>query len=243
MHRNPYNEIGYFKYYQQMRRSDINLNDAVINPFVESVLPKSVVSKNILDLGCGAGDLAKHLASLGAKIVVGVDSSEMMISQACCDAPPNCKFLLQDISTPLDQGISFDLIVSVMVLHYVKDIEAVLEIVNSNMKAGGSFIVAIEHPLFLTGQPGWVEDDEGNIFYGIGSYIEDKEIPRSVVDASFTVYHRSIERYINILNKFGFINIYLHPLNYSRNDEMPPDYSLHTFGIPVALGISCSTST
>lgn len=39
------------------------------------------VGEQILDVGCGTGDLAAQIAELGAK-VIGIDQSESMIEQA-----------------------------------------------------------------------------------------------------------------------------------------------------------------
>jgi 2-polyprenyl-3-methyl-5-hydroxy-6-metoxy-1,4-benzoquinol methylase len=38
--------------------------------------------RRVLDLGCGTGQLARHLATLGAAEVVGLDVSERMLALA-----------------------------------------------------------------------------------------------------------------------------------------------------------------
>lgn len=46
-----------------------------------ALLP-DVNGRRVLDLGCGAGQLARHLATRGAAEVIGVDVSERMLECA-----------------------------------------------------------------------------------------------------------------------------------------------------------------
>ena len=84
-----------------------------------------VAGKRVLDLACGSGAKAIHLANQGAREVVGVDISETFVDDvARLDPPPATRFLRGDISR-LDEieGLSgcFDVVLLLNALGYADD--------------------------------------------------------------------------------------------------------------------------
>jgi ubiquinone/menaquinone biosynthesis C-methylase UbiE len=94
-----------------------------------------------LDVGCGAGALAYALAPLVGE-VVGVDSSEELLSAAREHAPPGCTFVAGDAETlPFPYG-DFDLVGCLRVLHHVRRPELVVAEIARVTRPGGRILLA-----------------------------------------------------------------------------------------------------
>jgi ubiquinone/menaquinone biosynthesis C-methylase UbiE len=102
---------------------------------VELLAPKE--GENILDLGCGTGDLAKKLSDLKAE-VTGADKSENMVAQAISKYP-NINFIVKD-ATELEYHEEFDAVFSNATLHWVKPPHLALECIFNSLKKGGRFV-------------------------------------------------------------------------------------------------------
>src|SRR5258708_1107899 len=117
------------KDYQQNARFVSDLGIGVL----ELLAPKA--GERILDLGCGDGVLSKKLADLGCS-VVGVDTSPDLIKAALAlglDAR------LMDGQALIFQS-EFDAVFSNAALHWMKQIEKVIEGVARALKPGGRFV-------------------------------------------------------------------------------------------------------
>jgi len=114
-------------------------NHAFVWEYGESLLellaPKA--GEQILDLGCGTGQLTAKIAESGA-FVQGIDSSLAMISTATSNYP-HINFVAADardfqVEEPLDA------VFSNAVLHWIKQPDAVLNCVEKALKPGGRFV-------------------------------------------------------------------------------------------------------
>lgn len=110
-----------------------------------------VAGKRVLDLACGSGAKAIHLAQQGAREVVGVDISETFVRDvARLEPPPTARFLRGDISR-LDEvdGLSdpFDVVLLLNALGYADDELATLRAIRALIEDDGAFILARAHPL------------------------------------------------------------------------------------------------
>ena len=96
--------------------------------------------EKILDLGCGAGQLARAIADAGAR-VTGLDQSPAMIAEARAQFP-DLDFRTGDAS---DFGFDepFDAVFSNAALHWVRDHEGVARSVSRALKPGGRFIAEL----------------------------------------------------------------------------------------------------
>jgi trans-aconitate methyltransferase len=102
---------------------------------VELLAPQA--GEQILDLGCGTGQLTEKIAQTGA-FVQGIDSSLSMISTAK-DNYPHINFSAADarsfqVEEPLDA------VFSNAVLHWIKQPDAVINCVEQALRPGGRFV-------------------------------------------------------------------------------------------------------
>lgn len=148
---NHYDNPEFFAAYAQMSRSQQGLVGAGEWRQLEPMFP-NMTGKNVLDLGCGYGWHCKYAADHGAKSVLGIDRSELMIAEAMKrNASDNITYRvcsLQDYDYPT---AAFDLVVSNLVLHYVEDLNATYHRIRKTLRPGGVFLMNIEHPTFTAG--------------------------------------------------------------------------------------------
>ena len=148
---NHYDNPAFFAAYAQMSRSQQGLSGAGEWHQLEALFPETN-KKDVLDLGCGYGWHCKYAADHGARSVLGIDQSSLMIAEATKrNAADNITYRvcsLQEYDYPKE---SFDLAVSNLVLHYVEDLDAVYRRIHETLRPGGMFLMNIEHPTFTAG--------------------------------------------------------------------------------------------
>lgn len=96
--------------------------------------------EHILDVGCGTGDLAYKIHTLGAK-VTGIDASANMIEQAQ-QKYPEVQFAVHD-ATALDYYEEFDAVFSNAALHWIKPQKQALHGIYQSLKQGGRFVAEL----------------------------------------------------------------------------------------------------
>lgn len=115
-------------------------------PATLSLLP-DVGDKRVLDAGCGPGVYAEWLAEHGAQ-VVAFDANEKMVDLARVRLGDKARVLQANLEHPLDflRDDSFDIVISPLVMDYVKDWETVLLEFHRVLREGGWLVFSIEHP-------------------------------------------------------------------------------------------------
>ena len=122
----------------------LNLQGRLLAPATRMILRCAGLGlgMRVLDLGCGAGDLAFVAAELvGSRgEIVGVDQSVDSVSRATARASErglsNARFVVGDIHDPAPDG-PFDAIICRLVLMYVPDPAAVLRTQAASLRPGG----------------------------------------------------------------------------------------------------------
>jgi ubiquinone biosynthesis O-methyltransferase len=103
----------------------------------------SVPRKTLLDVGCGEGALASDLARYGA-IVTGLDADPAMIAaarrRAEAEALPLQFIEGQAESLPFESA-TFDLVLAVTVLCFVRDVERAVKEMARVLKPGGRLVI------------------------------------------------------------------------------------------------------
>ena len=112
----------------------------------------SLVGMRVLDLACGTGRWTRHLASLGAAEVTGVDISHTMIEAAChgYGHTDNVVYHVGDCTKPLTDSEGaplydrqFDLVFAAWLLNYAangSEMDNMWRTISSALRPGGRFV-------------------------------------------------------------------------------------------------------
>lgn len=96
--------------------------------YLRPVLRQAGSDATVLDIGCGGGDVLRHLATYAAKDnlpvrFVGADPDERAIAYANDHPTPNIRYVCATVRELADAGESFDIVLSNHVLHHLTDAE------------------------------------------------------------------------------------------------------------------------
>ncbi|MDR3671550.1 MAG: class I SAM-dependent methyltransferase [Holophaga sp.] len=204
---NIYDDPEFYAGYERLRRTGAGLNDVLEQPALWTLLPASMEGMRVLDLGCGFGDFARKARSLGARAVAGIDLSERMLARArevTLDAGISYRrAAIEDLDA---DGEPFDLVVSSLALHYVRDYAAAVARVARILVPGGRFVFSVEHPM-CTARPEqqWVRDADGQaLYWPVDTYRPEGERRTRWFVEGVVKYHRTLETYVNELIRSGF---------------------------------------
>ncbi len=159
----------------------------------------------VLDVGTGDGQIARALASNGAK-VVGVDPTTNQISVA--QSRGGGPVYLQCGASPLPfADASFDAVLACLVFEHIDDVDAAIAEVARVLRAGGTFNFLLNHPLLQTPDSGWIDDhmvDPPEQYWRIGRYLVEAETIEQVeLGVHIRFLHRPLSRYLNALAEHG----------------------------------------
>ncbi|TLS37147.1 class I SAM-dependent methyltransferase [Pseudalkalibacillus caeni] len=207
MKQNIYDNREFFEYYTNMRDTGVTANDFIEQPALKALLPV-LKGKSILDLGCGAGAFAKYCIEHDAFHVTGIDISSNMINLAKEKNPDEKISYLCSPFEDLDlSGNQFDLVVSSLAIHYIKDYTSLVKKVNELLKDNGQFIYSTEHPIVTARKEmnNWAKDKEGNkLHWALDHYQEEGKREQHWVIDGVIKYHRTVSSLVNGLIDNGF---------------------------------------
>ncbi|MFI5831953.1 class I SAM-dependent methyltransferase [Streptomyces sp. NPDC051578] len=106
-----------------------------------------VNGRDVLDAGCGPGLYLSELAARRAR-VVGIDQSTDMVRLASARLGPHAEVRQHDLTQPLTwaDDASFDIVLLVLVLHYLPDRIRTLRELARVLRPGGQLIISTSHP-------------------------------------------------------------------------------------------------
>jgi ubiquinone/menaquinone biosynthesis C-methylase UbiE len=126
-------------------------NDGAYNVYYERpatiALLGDVEGRDVLEVGCGAGQLTEHLVEHGAK-VTACDVSGEMVRLARTRVGDRANLLVANIEEPLSfaNDGNFDIVVASLVMHYVRDWEPVLREFHRVLRPAGAVVFSTHHP-------------------------------------------------------------------------------------------------
>lgn len=168
--------------------------------------------EQILDLGCGQGVLASHIASSGARYT-GVDVSRRMIALARRHHHKQGRFLCGD-ARALNRvsglrAASCDAVVFLLSIEDMNPLEDVLRSAAWALREPGRIVILMRHPCFrVPRQSGWGDDPNRKLRYRrVDSYLTPLSVPMKAyehTDSGKTIsFHRPLSHYINTLAAQG----------------------------------------
>ncbi|WP_251025494.1 bifunctional 2-polyprenyl-6-hydroxyphenol methylase/3-demethylubiquinol 3-O-methyltransferase UbiG [Bacillus sp. ISL-57] len=207
MKQNIYDHPEFFQSYRNLRESESNYNDLLEQPTLRDMLPE-LKNKIVLDVGCGMGDFAKYCVKEQAREVVGIDISKKMIQVAqqrnSHERINYVNIALEDLQIKQHE---FDVVVSSLALHYIRDYDVVIKKINCCLKKMGVFLFSIEHPIVTArrNMDNWIVDKENNrSHYAVDHYQDEGERRQHWYIDGIVKYHRTFSTLINELILNGF---------------------------------------
>jgi len=195
----------------------------------------------VLDLACGQGFFARAFEKEGAK-VIGVDISKELIELAKKHRNNLAmKQFNNHISSKIEYHVapaenlsflknkSIDKITLILALQNIENVHAVLRECNRVLKDRGKLFIILNHPAFrIPKESSWGWDEEKKIQYRrIDSYLSESKVkiqmhPGDKPNEITWSFHRPLQFYFKMLNKYGFYVSRLEEWNSSKISEPGP---------------------
>lgn len=207
MAQNIYDDEAFFDAYAQLPRSVEGLAGAAEWPAMRALLPRSLRGARVLDLGCGYGWFCRWAAEAGASRVVGIDVSERMLAQARATTDdPRIEYRQGDLDAlQLEPDDEFDLVYSSLTLHYLTDLELLLDTVHSVSMMGTRFVCSVEHPIYTAPtHPAFAAGPGGAPVWPVDGYLREGARVTDWLAPGVVKQHRTIETYLRELRSAGF---------------------------------------
>jgi SAM-dependent methyltransferase len=179
--------------------------------YTEQILPLAADElagrRDVLDVGCGDGQVARVLAEGGAH-VVGVDPTWNQITVAAARAGGPAYARAAAAELPFASA-SFDAAVACLVFEHIDDLDGAISEVARVLRPGGRFALFLNHPLLQTPGSGWIDDqilDPPEQYWRIGPYLTEAETVEQVeLGVYIRFLHRPLSRYVNALADHGLV--------------------------------------
>ena len=186
-----------------------NFTDGADPEYEEQMLPLATEhlagAANVLDVGCGEGQLSRRIAAGGAE-VVGVDITANQITEAASRGG-GVRFARGRGEALPFAGGAFDAVVICLTLEHLDPFEPAVHEVGRVLAPGGRFILFLNHPLLQSPDSGWVDDQIlGEQYWRVGPYLEDGVSMEEVGPGiKLPFMHRPLSRYINVMADCGLL--------------------------------------
>lgn len=203
MKQNVYDDPDFFTMYKDLRESKITYNDFIEQPAMKRLLP-NLNGMNVLDLGCGFGDLAHYCMEHGAERVTGVDISAKMLAMA--RKHPHIHYIQCPMEDTAFRGNEFDMVVSSLAFHYIEDYHSLIGKIAKWLKPNGYLVFSTEHPVVLSRkvQEGWIKDaDQHTAHWPVDNYGEEGRRSQFWGIEGVIKYHRKMSTLLNVLIQNG----------------------------------------
>ena len=177
-------------------------------------------ARRVLDVGCGEGQVARHLARAGAD-VVGLDPTDAQVARARERGGGPEYLRARAEALPCASG-SFDTVVVCLAIEHVDDHEAAIQEVARVLEPGGRLLFVLCHPLLQAPGSGWIDDQIlGERYWRVGAYLpDDRAFDEVAPGVELLFVHRPLSRYVHAMGAAGLL--------IEDMVELPPPPSLAT---------------
>jgi len=164
-------------------------NVEILWPFVVKLLQHcKEPPASVLDYGCGGGGFCRSLYSNGYD-VVGIDYSKKMVSAARKKTPNRkIKYIFGDVTT-LGCEKRYNIITSLMVFQFIRDIDEHVSKLSELLSDGGSLFLAVFNPAFVT------KCIRAKLFFKSGSKLNINGVDLDIFIRSKADYHKIFSKY------------------------------------------------
>lgn len=200
---NIYDDPEFFKGYKSKRNNPLSYNEVVEMPEMKRLMP-NLENQNILDIGCGMGNLISYILTHNPKHITGVEQSQNMINES------RKKFKSMPVTLHHTEFMAFiteekfDVIVSSLVFHYIEDFRKCCQKLSQLLNNGGVILFTMEHPIqTATMDPEVKKQDENGVYLRMENYFDESIRSANWLGKNVVKYHHTIETIFNSLIGHG----------------------------------------
>lgn len=198
-----YDLPGVFARYSRHREWSLNPNSTMEEPALLDEVG-SVSGLRVLDLGCGDAAIARTLLEAGAVSYVGIDGSAKMVEHATTGLSGTAaKIQRADIESFQAAPASYDLVLSRLALHYIEDVQWVLDNCHRWLSPDGRVIFTVVHPV-ITSHDARGSTEEPRQDWVVDNYFVEGPREQEWLGSKSRWYHRTVEEYVRCLHEAGF---------------------------------------
>jgi SAM-dependent methyltransferase len=199
-----FDDDAIFKTYMARRQRVDNPNDTMEKPVILDLVGE-FTNKRILDLGCGDATFGKEALTKGCQSYLGIEGSTNMVKSAQqVLAGTNGKVIQVAIENWDYPARAFDVVVSRLAFHYIKDIDAIFRQVYQSLTSNGRFVFSVEHPVITSCDRAWQGRGKRQDWL-VDNYFDTGQRITSWMGGHVIKYHRTVENYFVSLQRAGFL--------------------------------------
>ncbi len=224
-----YDEHAFATAYDERRAEGGGPNEIIEQPALRSLLP-NLAGKDLVDLGCGTGDIARWALERGVATVRGFDASQRMIARAKASSDDQrATFAIADIEQLWLEAGSADVITSGLAMHYVTDLPALMRKAARWLRPLGSIVMSVEHPIMTCAAREWqLADDGTRRHWPVDHYLDEGVRRVRWLGSEVRREHRTVASYINAVIGSGLTIVrVLEPGPDARDLERWPALASH----------------
>jgi SAM-dependent methyltransferase len=199
-----YDDDAVFKTYMASRQRENNPNDTLEKPTILE-LAGGLTNQRILDLGCGDATFGREALTRDCQSYLGIEGSSNMVNFAQqILRGTRGKIVHATVENWDFPAQAFDLVISRLVLHYIKDVDSVFRKVYQTLTKHGRFVFSIEHPVITSCDRGWQGNGPRQDWL-VDNYFDTGKRITSWMGGQVIKYHRTVENYFVSLQQAGFV--------------------------------------